>query len=54
MSPFGITFKSSIEGVTLVLEDCYVGDTLITQENINELLNVQAYNNVIRVQNSSN
>ena len=54
VSPFGITFKSSIEGVTLVLEDCYVGDTLITQENINELLNVQAYNNVIRVQNSSN
>ena len=54
VSPFGITFKSSIEGVTLILEDCYVGDTLITQENIEQLLNVQAYNNIIRVQNSSN
>ena len=54
VSPFGITFKSSIEGVTLIFEDCYVGDTLITQENINELLNVQAYSNIIRVQNTTN
>ena len=53
VSPFGLTFKSSIEGVTLILEDCYVGDTLITQENIHELLNVQAFSNIIRVQNSN-
>ena len=53
VSPFGISFKSSIEGVTLILENCYVGDTLITQENINQLLNVNAYNNIVRVQNSN-
>ena len=53
VTPFSISFRESIEGVTLTLEDCYVGDTLITQENVSQLLNVKLYSNTIRVQNSN-
>lgn len=50
--PFNIMFKADSSGVTLMLEDCYVGDTLITQENLEELLHVEAYGNTIKVRNS--
>lgn len=53
VTPFNLSFKSGTDGVLLVLENCYVGDTLITQENINDLLNVNAYGNIVQVRNTS-
>lgn len=53
VTPFNIKFKSGSSGVTLVLDNCYVGDTLITQENIQQLLSVEAYGNTITVRNST-
>lgn len=53
VTPFNISFKSSTEGVTLILEDCYVGDTLITAENMNELLKVTAHSNIVQVRNTA-
>ena len=50
--PFGINFKNGTDGVVLTLENCYVGDTLITQENLNELLKVNLAGNIIQVRNS--
>lgn len=52
--PFNIIFKAESSGVTLILDDCYAGDTLITQENLEELLHVEAYGNTILVRNSAN
>lgn len=52
--PFNIMFKADSSGVTLVLENCYAGDTLITQENLEELLHVDAYGNTIMVRNRDN
>lgn len=52
VTPFNINLKESISGITITFEDCYVGDTLITEENINELLNVAVYNNTIRFSNT--
>ena len=37
----------------MVLENCYVGDTLITAENIKTLLKVKANNNTISVFNTT-
>lgn len=52
VTPFNISFKSGTDGILLVLEDCYVGDTLITQENLEQLLNVDVYGNTIQVRNT--
>lgn len=50
--PFNISFKDGTSGITLILQDCYVGETLVTQENLNDLLNVNLANNTIQVRNS--
>lgn len=52
LTPFNINFKDSSSGVLLVLQDCYVGETLITQENLTELLKVNLGGNTIEVRNS--
>lgn len=54
VTPFNISFKSGTDGIQLVLENCYVGDTLITQENLNDLLKVSLEGNTVEVRNSSN
>ena len=51
---FNLNFKSGTDGVLLILEDCYAGDTLITKDNINDLLNVNAYGNTVEVRNTAN
>lgn len=52
---YNISFYKSTKGVTLTLEDCYVGDTLITQENVNTLLKItNGTNNTIIVRNATN
>ena len=51
---YNISFYSSTSGVTLILEDCYVGDTLITQENVTQLLKVTLRDNTILVRNTEN
>lgn len=50
--PFNISLRENISGITITLEDCYVGDTLLTQENITELLNIELFDNEIYVSNS--
>jgi len=50
--PFSISLRENISGITITLEDCYVGDTLLTQENIGELLNIELFDNEIYVSNS--
>ncbi len=50
--PFGINFKNGSDGIHLILEDCYVGETLITQENIRTLLQVNQEGNIIEVRNT--
>ena len=52
---YNISFYKSTKGVILTLEDCYVGDTLITQENVNTLLKItNGTNNTIIVRNATN
>ena len=52
---YNISFYKNTKGVTLTLEDCYVGDTLITQENVNTLLKItNNKNNTIIVRNGTN
>lgn len=51
--PFNISFKPDSSGILLVLEDCYVGETLITQENVDQLLNISIENNTIDVRNQA-
>ncbi|MBQ6839124.1 MAG: hypothetical protein IJO45_00330 [Oscillospiraceae bacterium] len=50
--PFNISLRESISGITITLEDCYVGDTLLTQENVFELLNLELFENELYVSNS--
>ena len=50
--PFAILLTDKISGITLTMEDCYVGDTLITQENVYELLEIKLYDNILRVCNT--
>lgn len=50
--PYGINFKSGSDGIRLTLEDCYVGDTLITEENLRTLLKVNQEGNIIEVRNT--
>lgn len=50
--PFNISLRENISGITITLEDCYVGDTLLTQENITEFLNIELFDNEIYVSNS--
>lgn len=52
VEPFGIVLRENIHGITITLEDCYAGDVLITQENIYELLNIEAFDNDIYVSNT--
>lgn len=52
VTPFHISFRSGTDGILLVLEDCYVGDTLITQENLNDLLKVSLEGNTVEVRNA--
>ena len=50
---YNITFYKTTKGVTLYLENCYVGDTLITQDNVGKLLKLtNVKNNAIVVRNS--
>ena len=51
--PYNIDFSSSYSGIKLYLEDCYVGDTLITQENLTRLLKVSAHGNEVIVRNTN-
>lgn len=51
---YNISFYKSTKGVILTLENCYVGDTLITQDNVNTLLKVSNTNNTIVVRNTTN
>ena len=48
---FTLVFARNVEGKTMFLENCYVGDTLITMENVDRLLNLKLYSNSIQVQN---
>lgn len=50
---YTIAFSGSVDGLTMILEDCYVGDTLITSENISRLLNVKPNNGTIQVRNTN-
>ncbi len=51
--PYNITFYSTTKGVTLYLENCYVGDTLITQENVSRLLKLsRVKDNAVVVRNT--
>lgn len=50
--PFNIHFKANSDGIVLTLENCYVGDTLITEENLHQLLSVSQEGNRILVYNS--
>lgn len=52
VEPFGIVLRENIQGITITLEDCYVGDVLITQQNIDELLSIEAFGNEIYVSNT--
>ena len=49
---YNISFYKSTSGVTLTLEDCYVGDTLITQENVGKLLKLTLTGNKVVVRNT--
>ena len=49
--PFNIHFKQHSDGITLMLENCYVGDTLITEENVNQLLDLDLQGNTLRIFN---
>ena len=49
--PYGIVLRDTISGISITLEDCYVGDTLITSENIEELLNIDMFGNKLYVVN---
>jgi len=53
VTPFNISFKNGTDGIMLTLENCYVGDTLITQENVSELLKVNLAGNTIVVHNTN-
>ena len=52
LEPFGIVLKENITGITISMEDCYVGDTLITEENVEELLNIKLFDNTLYISNS--
>lgn len=49
---YTLQFPSKYDGLTMTLQDCYVGDTLITPENISSLLNVKPRNSTIQVRNT--
>lgn len=50
--PFAIDFKSGSSNILLILEDCYVGDTLITAENLYDLLSINLEGNTIDIRNT--
>lgn len=49
---YNISFYKSTSGVILTLEDCYVGDTLITQDNVGKLLKLSLTGNKVVVRNT--
>ena len=49
---YTLQFSGSVDGCLMILEDCYVGDTLITQENIGQLLKANARKNKIEIRNT--
>mgnify|MGYP003299844720 FL=1 len=51
---YTLEFPNNVDSCTMILEDCYVGDTLITKDNIKSLLKVIARNNIIEVRNTAN
>lgn len=53
VSKYNISFYSTTDGLIIVLEDCYVGDTLITQDNLKDLVKVNTSKNTVVVRNSS-
>jgi hypothetical protein len=53
VKPFGIRFKAESSGISLMLEDCYVGDTLITEENVNDLLGLDLQGNTLTIHNTN-
>ena len=52
VAKYNISFHSNTSGVTIYLQDCYVDDTLITQENVQSLLNINSDYNKVVVANS--
>ena len=48
-----LQFAGSADGCTMILENCYVGDTLITQDNMSRLLDVKPRKNTIEVRNTA-
>ena len=54
VTKYNISFYKTTDGLMIVLEDCYVGDTLITQENLKTLLKVNDSKNKVVVRNSTN
>jgi len=49
---YTIAFGKNVDGCTMTLENCYVGDTLITEDNIGTLLKVVPRENTIQVRNT--
>ena len=52
--PYAILLRTNISGITITLEDCYADGVLITNENVYSLLEINMYDNVLRVHNTSN
>ena len=52
VTKYNISFHSSTTDVTVYLQNCYVGDTLITEENVKSLLNINSDYNKVVVANS--
>ena len=49
---YNISFHKNTKGVILTLEDCYVGDTLITEDNVGKLLKLNLTGNKVVVRNT--
>ena len=50
--PFNISLRDTISGITITLEDCYAGDVLITQENVESLLKLDLHGNTLYISNT--
>lgn len=48
---YNINFHKDTKGKAVILENCYVGDTLITEDNVETLLKVALYNNRLEIRN---
>jgi len=50
--PYAILLRDNISGITITLENCYVDGVLLTQENVYDLLEINMYDNVLRICNT--